>query len=178
MKKILSSIIGSALVLTVVTTTLMTGGCKIEPEQAKVIAQSAGLFSAVGWIAMDNPDADTIKAAKGLLAVIEDKAADVEGGATYTQVVYPEVEKVIESDAVKPQYRPACKAAAISLLGGLDLLFAAHPEWRKSQDMVVQVVDAFIVGAKNGLSLSEKDELMMTARGTATRRARALNRIQ
>lgn len=152
----------------------MVAGCQIQPEQIKVIAQNAGLFSAVGWIAVDNPTSDEIKAVTGILKVIDEKSADVQAGATYTEVVYPEVVKFIDSDQVQPQYHPIAKAAALSLLGGLDMLFATHPEWKTDQDTVIQVVDAFVFGAKNGLSLSEDDEVMQAARNSARRKARVL----
>ena len=150
---------------------LFIAGCKIEPEQIPVIAQQAGLYSAVGWIAIDNPTTKEIAVVKGTLAVIEEKAADVEGGATYTLVIYPEVEKFIDKD-LEEQYRPIAKAGAVSILGGIDLLFATHPEWKKDQDTVIKVVDAFIVGAKTGLSMKESNPVMKQARATSASRAR------
>ena len=152
-------------------------GCNVKPEQIKVIAQQAGLFSAVGWIAADNPDTNTIEAVKGIMVIIEEKSADVEGGATYTEVVYPEVVKIIDSDKVPSQYRPACKAASITLLGGLDMLFAANPEWKETQDVSIGVVNAFVFGAKSGLSLSADHELIKTARGTASMRAKVYSEV-
>jgi len=147
-------------------------GCKVAPAQIKAVAQQAGLFSAVGWIAADNPNDDTIQSVKSILVIIEEKSGDVEGGATYTEVIYPEVEKVINSDAIPAQYRPACKVATITLLGGLDMLFAANPEWKEKQDVAISVVDAFIFGAKNGLNLSNDHKLITAARNTASRRAK------
>ena len=167
MKKLLTTLIASLVLL------LAVPGCKIEPEQVKVIAQNAGLFSAVSWIAMDNPERAEIDAVKSLLVIIEEKSADVQAGATYTEVVLPEVLKVIDKD-IDPQYRPICKAGAISLLGALDMLFATHPEWKKSQDQAIEVVNAFILGAKSGLSLAETDPLMIHARGMAASRAKVL----
>ena len=152
---------------------LFTGGCDLTPEQISVISQNAGLFSAVGWIAVDNPDKGAIESVKSILEVIEVKAADVQAGSTYTAVVYPEVEKVINKD-VEPQYRPICKAGAISLLGGLDMLFAVNPSWKESQEVVIKVVDAFILGAKNGLNMNEDHEVMKAARTQAATRARVL----
>jgi hypothetical protein len=171
MKKTIVSVV--SVVAAVVISCLFTSGCKLEPEQVSVIAQSAGLFSAVGWIAVDNPDEVAIESVKTILITIELKAADVQAGSTYTAAVYPEVEKVITND-VPAQYQPICKAGAISLLGGLDLLFAANPTWRESQDVALSVVDAFILGAKNGLGMSENHELMKVARAQANARARVL----
>jgi hypothetical protein len=146
-------------------------GCTIKPENIPVIAQQAGLYSAVGWIALDNPTVDEIKSVKSILGIIEEKAADVTGGATYTQVILPDVIKYIDKN-VEAQYRPVCKAGAVSILGGIDLLFATHPEWKEDQDLVIKVVDSFILGAKTGLSMSEDDPAMKAARATSSARAR------
>jgi hypothetical protein len=75
-------------------------------------------------------------------------------------------EKVAEKD------RPLCKAAALTLLNGIDTLFAMHPEWKKSQDMAIGVVEAFVLGAENGLSMNESHPVMKQARDSAVRRAR------
>ena len=108
------------------------------------------------------------------LVVIETKAADVEADGTYTEVIYPELIKVINKD-VREQYRPIAKAGSLSILGGIDLLFASNPEWKKDQDTAIQVVDSFILGAKTGFSLDEKHPAMIQARSTATKRAKVLN---
>ena len=152
---------------------LLCTGCDIKPEQIKVISQNAGLFSAVGWIAVDNPDSNAVESVKIILVTIEEKSADVQAGATYTEVVYPEVVKVID-EKVEVQYRPVCKAGALSLLGGIDILFATHPEWKADQDLAIEVVNAFILGAKAGLSMKEGDPVMIQARVTATKRAKVL----
>ena len=168
MNKMIVGIAGAALMIS-----MLFAGCKIEPSQIKTVAQSAGLFSAVGWNAIDNPDTNAIQAVESILVTIEEKAADVEAGGTYTEVVYPELIKVID-EKVEAQYRPICKAGAISLLGGIDMLFATHPEWKEDQDTAIQVVNAFILGAKVGLSLDEKHPAMLQARETAAKRARVL----
>jgi len=150
---------------------MMVSGCKLTPEQIKVIAQNAGLFSAVGWIAYDNPSVDAIESVKSILVVIRDKAGDVEAGKTYTEVIYPELIKVINEKVVEKD-RPLCKAASLTLLNGIDTLFAMHPEWKKSQDIAVGVVEAYIFGAENGLSMSEDHPVRMRARNIANKRAR------
>ena len=166
------SIIGTVTAVVISCMAMLTlTGC--DTSQVKAVAQNAGLFAAVGWIAYDNPDADAKEAVKSILGVIEEKAADVAGGATYTEVVYPEVVKVIDKD-VEPQYRPICKAGALSLLGGLDMLFAANPEWKQSQEVAIQVIDAFILGAKNGLNMADDHEIMEAAKATYKARAKVL----
>ena len=159
--------------VTVLIGAVVINGCVIKPEQAKVIAEQTGLFSAVGWIAADNPSDEQIAAVVGLLSVIETKAADVVAGKTYTEVVYPELVKVINAK-VEAQYQPLARAASLSLLGGLDMLFAVHPEWKEDQDMAISIVNAFVAGAQRGFSLDKDHPAMVQARKTAALRAAAL----
>jgi len=167
MKKLVSSIVALMMLVALV----ITGGCTLTPEQVKVISQNAGLFAAVGWIAYDNPDQSAIDSVVSVLDVIKDKSKAVEAGKTYTEVVYPELVKAIDKD-VKPQDRPLCKAASLTLLNGIDTLFALHPEWKKDQDVAIGVVNSFILGAKNGLNLGENHEVIKQARSSASRRAK------
>jgi hypothetical protein len=44
---------------------------------------------------------------------------------------------------VEPQYRPLTKAGGLALLGGIDMLFAAHPEWKSKQTEAIGYVSAF-----------------------------------
>jgi len=164
---------GLSAVMVVLVTLFLCTASSCQPEQVKVVAQNAGLFSAVGWIAYDNPSTNEIAAVESVLHVIEENAADVQAGATYVEVLYPEVLRVIATD-IKPQYRPVCKAGALSILSGLDMLFAANPSWKEKQDEAIPVVNAFLLGAKNGLSMAEDDPVMVEARRAATRRARLL----
>jgi hypothetical protein len=153
---------------------ISTTGCDVEPEQIKVIAQNAGMFSAVGWIALDNPSTNEMAAVKSVLSVVKDKSSDVKQGSTYSEVIFPELIKVIDTE-MESQYRPIAKAGALSILGGIDMLFATHPEWKKDQDLAIQIVASFIMGAENGLGLSERHPAIIQARATAARRARIFN---
>jgi hypothetical protein len=168
MTKIVSSII-MAIVLIAVCFSMTS--CDLTSEQIKVIAQNGGLYAAVGWISYDDPDPEAIESVKSILDIVREKAIDVEAGKTYTEVVYPELVKVIDKK-VEPKNRPVCKAASLTILNGLDTLFAMNPEWNKSQDVAIGVVESFILGAKNGLSLGEDHKVIKQARASATRRAR------
>lgn len=161
--------------LLVVILALMTligvSGCKLTPEQIKVVSQQAGLFAAVGWIAADNPTPAQITAVEGIVELIDKNAVEIEAGKTYTEVVYPEVEKIIDAD-FEPRYQPLAKASALSLLGSLDMLFALHPEWKEDEAIALGVVKAFCQGAKNGFNLGESHPAMLQARKTASLRAK------
>ena len=154
------------LVAVIAAIGVLAGGCTLSPETIPIVAQQAGLYSAVGWIALDNPTSNEVSAVKSVLEVIEEKAADVQGGGTYTAIVYPEVVKFIDKD-LQEQYRPIARAGALSILGGIDMLFATHPEWKEDQDLVVKILDAFILGAKAGLGMSASDPIMLQAMANA-----------
>lgn len=164
MKRVIFAVLGLVLAISL-------NGCSITPDQAKVIAQQAGMFSAVGWIAVDNPSTDAVVAVSAVVDIIKEKAKDIQTGKTYTEVVYPEVVKVIDTK-VKEQYRPLAKAASLSFLGSIDLLFALHPEWKADQDTALGIVNAFMDGVKAGLGLRADHPAIQQARKTASARAR------
>lgn len=149
-------------------------GCKITPDEGKIIAQNAGLYSAVIWVATDNPTADQKAEVGTVLDTIKADAGNVKTGQTYYAVLYPEVERVIDAK-VKEQDRPLCKAAAITLLNGIDTLFAMHPEWKAKQDIAIDMVGAFVDGAKQGLALKDTDPIIVQAKSAAQARVKALN---
>ena len=166
MKKVITAVAGLVIAVGLV-------GCSITPEQAKVVAQQAGVFSAVGWIAMDNPSTDAVVVVSGIVDVIKEKSKSIEAGKTYTEVVYPEVVKVIDTK-VAPQYRPLAKAGTLSFLGSVDMLFALHPEWKADQNVALGIVNAFMDGVKAGLGLRANNAAIIQARKTATARAMVL----
>lgn len=158
MKKTLSNIIA-----VVGLSSLFLTSCKLTPSQIILIAEETGLFSAVGWVAVDNPSMEAKQAVMGILDVINEKASMVETGTTYSVVIYPELVKVID-DKVDSRYRPMCKVASIVLLGQLDLLFASHPEWKEDQAIALGVVKSYVNGAIKGLSLASSDPISIQAR--------------
>ena len=159
-----SLVIAAAITLT---------GCTLSSEVSEMIARNVGLFSAVSWIAIDNPEPEVKQIVGSLVFVIKDSAGKVTEGHTYSEVLYPDLVIVIDG-TVDPRFRPLCKAAAATLLGQLDLLFIAHPEWKEDQDLALKIVVAFCEGAKQGLALAETDPLIIQAKKNATRRNLAL----
>ncbi len=153
---------------------MFMAGCKLTPEQGKVIAQNAGIYSAVLWISIDNPSTNQINQVKSVLVAIKDNATKIEKGKTYMEVVYPEVVKVIDAK-MEPKDRPICKVAAMTIINGLDTLFAMHPEWVVDQNIALQMVNSYVDGAYNGLSMGEDSTVIKQARSTANIRAKIYN---
>jgi len=155
----------------VIVAGMFLSGCTITPEQSKAIAQNAGIYSAVIWISVDNPTALQIAEVKTVLDVINEKAKDVKAGQTFTEVIYPELVKVIDIK-LPVSDRPLAKAASLTILNGLDTLFAMHPEWTATSGLILDIVNAYVTGAKLGLGMDEKNPVMIQARSNASARAR------
>ena len=149
-------------------------GCKVTPDQVTAIANAVGLFSSVTWIAIDNPPKEVKTAVIDVLGVVMDKSSSVSEGQTYLVVLYPEVVKIIDNK-VAEQYRPLCKAGAATLLGQLDILFAAHPEWKTDEQIALDVTVAFCLGADQGLSLSDTDLMIVAAKQSAAKRVQIMS---
>ena len=166
MKKLVASIVGIICVLGAVI------GCTVTPEAMKVIAQNAGLGAAVTWIAYDNPSVAEKTAVVGVLDIIKDNATNVIAGLTYSEVLYPEVDKYAHSGKVPVQYIPAVLAGSYAVLGGIDMLFAMHPEYKAKQDLALSTVNCFVDGAKHGLTLTDKDPVIVQAKKMSGARAK------
>ena len=159
------------MLVTLVTVAMLSlTSCQISTATVKIIANAVGLFSSVSWIAIDNPAIEVKQGVITVVEVIKEKASLVEAGQTYSDVLYPELVKVIDV-SVPAQYRPLCKAGALMMLGQLDLLFASHPEWKTNQDIALAVTESFCDGVKQGLSLAANDPIIVQAQKNAIMRS-------
>jgi hypothetical protein len=151
-------------------------GCSPSESQMKVIAQQAGLFAAASWIAVDNPDPETKEAVKQVVTLIAENAGSVEEGKTYSEVLYPVVDVYITKN-IAANKQPLARAGAVAILGSIDMLFAANPEWAQNQSTAVAIVQAFCTGAKSGLAMSASDPVIKAAvRSAGLRAGLKLNR--
>jgi hypothetical protein len=146
--------------LIAITMPFLMTGCN--PDQIKVACNQAGLFSAVGWVALDNPDINAKSNVCAIAKLIEDNASKVQQGQSYVEVIYPIISMYVDIK-VEPQYRPLTKAGSLALLSGIDMLFAAHPEWKSKQSEAIVYVTAFCNGAITGLNMKVSDPIMQTA---------------
>jgi len=153
-------------------------GCT--PSQAKVVALNAGLGASVTWVAYDDPTPEEMAVVKEVIGVIKGVTADTSQGATYTQVLFPVVEdyldKAVAEGKIKPNERPLALAGSLALLNGIDLLFATNPEWGENHKLAREVVDSFLLGAEQGLSLADDDPRMVAARQSHAKRARVFQK--
>lgn len=169
MRKAVTWLSSATLVLGLMALT----GCRFTDAQMKAVAQQTGLFSAVGWIAADNPTDEQIASIKGLLTLIEDNANAVQDGMTYTEVLYPVMDEEIVN-TMEPHHRPMARAASLALLGSIDMMFAVNPSWREDADRAFDVVKAFIAGARQGFGLGDDHPAMIQARQTGALRMQVI----
>ena len=148
---------------------LVVSGCNITPQQAQVISQNAGTYSAVIWLATDNPTTNQILEVKTVLDTIKVKSSSVLVGQSFAAVLYPDLVALINTN-IPAQDGPLAKAAALTLLNGLDTLFAMHPEWQTTSSQILSVVNAYVSGAQLGLGMNENSLVMKRARANANLR--------
>jgi len=149
-------------------------GCEWSDSQVKVLSQNAGLAAAVTWIAYDNPDTNSIVVVKEIINTIAAQAENVQTGMTYTAVIYPEIQNIIDGDSIPAQYKPIALAGSLAVLNGIDLLFAMNPSWKEKEGRTLMAAQSFCIGAKMGLSLSDRDPIIIQARTFADSRSKIL----
>lgn len=149
-------------------------GCDWTDEQVQVMSQNAGLAAAVTWIAYDNPDTSAVAVVSIVIDTIALQAANVQTGKTYTAVIYPEVQKLVAGNTIPSQYKPIALAGSLAVLNGIDLLLTMNPSWKLKEGRTLLAAQAFCVGAKQGLALTDKDPIMIQARTFAANRAKAI----
>jgi hypothetical protein len=165
MKRVMSSMMAS-----VVLSVLMLG-CSVKPETAKIIAKSTGIGASVTWIAYDNPDSTAKSIVNDTLSMVQDNLALVTEGKTYTEVIYPIVVEFTKEGGVEERYVPLVLAGSMSILNGIDILFATNPEWKTKAEFASDISNEFINGAKIGLSLDNNDASIRQANEMHSSRA-------
>jgi len=149
-------------------------GCD-EPSTDEMVsyARSAGVYSVLGWIAIDSPSVEDMGAVVSVLGDVKRVASGVTNG-TYTATLYPVPLEIIIDSKVSEDKRVMVKAGVVILLNGIDTMFIIKPEWKKKQDVALSVVNSFIEGAQQQLGVDESDPVMMQARSAAAVRAKVI----
>jgi len=171
MKKLISAAAAFVMMITMFAFV----GCTVTKDQMKIIANQTGLFTVVGWVAVDNPTPEVKVYVAKIAEQIKVNSALVESGESYLNTLYPMLVEYIDSE-LSEQYRPLAKAGSLALLGGIDLLFAANPSWKDVQDQAIEIVISFCDGAISGLQLKEDSDIMLTAKRNFSMRQIALGK--
>lgn len=159
MKKVIFGVSTAVIVAAIIGTSCMfSTGCSINPDTAKVVAYQAGKYTVLGWFIVDNPTPEVKATVKTIVSTIKDSAALVSPDKTYLEVILPIIMKDV-IPKVPINLQPICTAGAISVLGGLDMLFAYKPEWKQDVQKAVVLVGEYCRGADESLSMSDNDPI-------------------
>lgn len=171
MNKVKNTIIGSIAALT-----LMMGvvGCDFNDEQKRILADSGGMLVATGWIAIDNPSAEDKQNVAGTVDRVTTAVADVQTGEPFSTVLYPIATEWIANN-VEAHQQPLALAGSVAVLNGVDMFFAANPDYLDDKEEAVAILTAFLNGAKKGLLLSPDNPVIMRAQSAYEARAQALS---
>ena len=143
--------------------TMVLVGCKMSPSQIAATSQSAGTAVTIVWIAYDNPSVAQKEGLSLVLSTVRTNIGIV-GTNTYVSVLYPKVQAYVDASTNIPAIdKPLIDAGALAILGGIDMLFAGHPDWKKDTQQVGVYVGAFITGANIALALPENDPQIVSA---------------
>jgi len=137
-----------------------TSSCTIGPDQMKAISNQAGVYTALGWITLDNPTPEAKAVVVKIAGMIKEKAATIQSGESFMEALYGDMCTFINSDAVPTKYKGLAKAGTLALLNGMDVLFAINPEWLESKDIAVMAIDSFCDGAISSLVMPVDDPIM------------------
>jgi hypothetical protein len=166
---------GIKIAATCLMVALGCGGCDLSTSQIKQICQQAGLFSAIGWIAVDNPTAEVKHNMLDIVKLVKVNATNVTAGQSYSDVIYPIVVKYATTGStVDPQYQNLVLAGSAAILGGIDMMFSAHPDWQSNSVDAISYVASYCDGAIIGLNMADSDPIMRSARKTTIMRSKAM----
>ena len=159
------SIIGAFVALSAVVIAIT--GCT--PEQTAMVAQQAGMASAVAWVSIDNPSDSQKAVASAVVVAIASNAASVTNGSYYA-TLSPVVNAYIAKN-VKPQDQVVAELASGWALTGIDTFFAMNPKYLSDSDQALTFVKSYCVGAEFGLALTKDSPIMKAAMQAADKRS-------
>jgi len=172
MKKVMYSSLAVCLVAAISVGVIFAGsGCTITEDQAKVIANQAGKYATLGWIMIENPTLEVKTAVKNIVVIIKDSAESVSVDKTYTEVLLPIIIKDVISE-IPAKLQTICMAGTITILGGLDVMFAYHPDWKQDSQKAIALVGEFCDGVSEALTLDESSPVYQAAMKSAMIRSK------
>ena len=115
------------------------------------IAKAAGEVAAYGYLIIEKPDADQVKAVRDVVDLIRSNLLEYKEGGFKKCLpgIDDGIDKLYPLDTKKAQNLLAKKLASI-LVGELDNLFDKHADWKKLGKEVADINAAFCEGAIKG----------------------------
>lgn len=172
-KKWISGVVAGVLgTLVIVGAVILNSGCT--DDQIRSIVKNAGIYSAIMWVAVDNPSSNQLQKVAVVVDAISSSASGLGAGKTCMEALSSGINKIIDDSVSDTGDRVMCKAAAVTVLNGIDMIFIFHPNWKSTPEKTCTVIVAFCDGAKSALSLDEKHPAMIEARSAAKARSMIL----
>ena len=116
-----------------------------------VIANTAGFLSGTGYLAVNNPPAEEVKAVKKVLGKVDKYVVQLKPKDTFASLYKP------ISIEIGSELSGTTKILALSVtravLDGLDNLFAAHSKWAEKKDLTVSLTRAFSSGVNRAFDM-------------------------
>ncbi len=126
---------------------LVASGC-VSPA---FIANKAGFLSGAGYLAVNNPPVNEVKAVKKVLDKVNKYVGWLEPKDTFAKLYKP------ISDEISGELSGATKILALSVtrtsLDSLDILFAAHPKWAEKKGLIVSLTTEFVKGVNSSFDM-------------------------
>lgn len=134
-------------------------GCQINEQQMKVIADQAGMFTAVTWIASVDNNEQIKEGIKDIVVIIKKNLTNVKQGTSYSSSFYDLISSY-DASGIDSNYIPLIRAGSLAMLNGIDILLVTYPEWKNREEITTSIVIAFCNGVLKGFSFSDDSEIM------------------
>lgn len=131
---------------------MLCAGC-IKPE---FIANKAGFLAGTGYLAVNAPPPDEVKAVRSVVDKIAKYTDRLEPKETFAKLFAP-IREEIEAELSGVTKTLAISVARMSL-DQLDMLFMANPKWAENKDLVISVTRAFADGIQGAFDLFAGNE--------------------
>jgi hypothetical protein len=142
---------------------LCLAGCKMSPSEINAMSEASGVAATVIWMSYDNPSVEQKTEVSKVLGVVTENIGIV-GTNSYASVFMPKVMAYVAASQDIPAIdKPLVIAGSLAVFGGIDLLFASHPEWKADTQNVGSYVKSFISGVQTALALPATDSKVMKA---------------
>ena len=159
MKKNIIRVLMASFVLIIFSATLIS--CTMNNDQWMMVATQSGLYSAVGWIAIDNPDQEVKQSVKLVTQWIDIKSGEVSSTNTFTGSLYSDLSYYIDDTELIPiNIKPITKVASLTILNGIDMVVLSIPNAQSNVTFITSLVSCYCNGFNSGLNLSNNDKLI------------------
>ena len=126
-------------------------GCSLSQDQSVLLAKAAGSATVLTYTVVAKPPQDQLNAIKGALDVTEESLKNYNYEGEFADAL-PQIEQGITKLNLAPGLDDLADGLAGAIVTGIDLLFSAHPDWKKDGQLAAKLSAAYIEGARGAIS--------------------------